>query len=122
KLKSWEEIHSRYDKLWLKYPLDKQKHAFAVLSELYETDKLTLSQWKTALDKAVRIQEFISDQVYATRKKDYDNTFRQATYRNMDEMTAAIGTVEDNSFIVQVRKETEKFRKMLKEIKKREEK
>ncbi|MBS0011751.1 MAG: DUF4954 family protein, partial [Bacteroidales bacterium] len=42
KLKSWEEIHSRYDKLWLKYPLDKQKHAFAVLSELYETDKLTL--------------------------------------------------------------------------------
>ncbi|MDT8402621.1 MAG: DUF4954 family protein [Bacteroidales bacterium] len=119
KLKTWEEIHKRYDKLWMKYPVDKQKHAYAVLCELYETETLTVSQWKSALDKAVNIQEFISDQVYLTRKKDYDNTFRQATFRNMDEMTAAIGQVDENSFIVQVRRETEDFRSVVAKIKKR---
>lgn len=118
-LKTWEEIHKRYDKLWMKYHVDKQKHAYAVLCELYETENLTISQWKSALDKAVKIQQFINDQVYFTRKKDYDNTFRQATYRNMDEMTAAIGKVDENSFIIQVRKETEEFRSMVEKVMKR---
>jgi len=119
KLKNWKDIHDRYNKLWMKYPVDKQKHAFAVLCELNGNDILSMSQWKAALDRAVTIQEFICDQVYITRKKDYDNTFRQATYRNMDEMTAAIGNVDDNSFIIQVRKETDEFRKVVNEIMKR---
>lgn len=119
KLKNWEEIHKRYDKLWMKYPLDKQKHAFAVLCELSGTGIFTASQWKSALDRAVKVQEYICDQVYVTRKKDYDNTFRQATYRNLDEMTAAIGNVDENSFIKQVRKETDEFRGVVSEIMKR---
>ncbi|MEA1887503.1 MAG: DUF4954 family protein [Bacteroidota bacterium] len=119
-LKTWEEIHERYDDLWMKYPMDKQKHAFAILCEIYGTDSPTEAQWKAALNKAVTIQEYIRDQVYISRKKDYDNTFRQATYRNMDEMTAAIGTVDENSFIVQVREETEEFKALINEVKKRE--
>ena len=39
---------------------------------------------------------------------DYENPFRRATYRNEDEMTAAIGRVEDNSFVKQVASDTEK--------------
>ncbi|MBN1132570.1 MAG: DUF4954 family protein [Bacteroidales bacterium] len=119
KLKSWKEIHRRYDVLWKRYERDRQKHAHAVLCELYGKDRLSGSDWKSALDRTERIQEYICDQVYVTRKKDYENIFRQATYRNMDEMTAAIGTVNENSFIVQVRKETEDFRDLVKELKKR---
>jgi hypothetical protein len=117
KLNSWKEIHERYNKLWDKYPIDKQKHAYGILSELLGTDKLTDLQFESALNKAVEIQEYICDQVYTSRKKDYDNPFRQATFRNPDEMQAAIGTIDDNSFIVQVRKETEDFRKVVKGIK-----
>ena len=36
KLKTWKDIHNRYDDLWVKYKVDKQKHAFATLCELYE--------------------------------------------------------------------------------------
>jgi hypothetical protein len=36
----------------------------------------------------------------------------------MAEMTAAVGTIEDNSFIKQVRSETEEFKKHIEEIKK----
>jgi hypothetical protein len=118
KLAGWKDIHDRYNTLWQQYPLEKQKHAFASLCALLGTNDLSREQWNTALDRAVTIQEFIRDQVYISRKKDYDNTFRQNTYRNMAEMTAAIGTIEDNSFIKQVRSETEEFKKHIEEIKK----
>ncbi|NQV18595.1 MAG: DUF4954 family protein [Armatimonadetes bacterium] len=119
KLTNWTEIHHRYDALWKRYPLEKQKHAYATLCEILETDNLTKKQWVSALDKAKEIQEFIRDQVYVSRKKDFDNPFRQSTYRNMAEMTAAIGTIEDNSFVKQVRDETKDFKKLIEEIKKR---
>ncbi len=118
-LDTWEKIHERYDTLWEKYTLRKQKHAFATFCELIGTGSPKVEQWISALDRAVTIQEFIRDEVYNSRKKDYENPFRQATYRNMEEMTAAIGTVEDNSFVKQVRSETEEFKKTVEEIKKR---
>jgi hypothetical protein len=117
KLDSWKHIHDRYNKLWARYPLDKQKHAYALLCELEHTAIISGKQWNSLLDKAVEIQEYISDQVYDSRKKDYDNPFRQATFRNPAEMKAAIGTIDDNSFIIQVRKETDDLKKLMKKLK-----
>jgi hypothetical protein len=119
KLNTWKDIHKRYDKLWGNYMLDKQKHAFATFTELFEKEKLTIADWKSALNRFVEIQKFVSEQVYISRKKDYDNPFRQATYRNNKEMIAAIGTVDDNSFIVQVRQETEDIIKIIEDMKNR---
>jgi hypothetical protein len=116
KLASWDDIHKRYDALWAAYPLEKQKHALAALCEIYGVAELTKEQWMDALQKTVGVQEYIRDQVYITRKKDFDNSFRQATFRNMDEMTAAIGTIEDNSFVKQVRTETEQFKQQVAEM------
>jgi hypothetical protein len=118
-LNSWNEIHARYNKLWEQYPLEKQKHAFASLCSLLETKSLSRKQWTAALDYSMKIQEFIRDQVFVSRKKDYDNTFRRNTYRNITEMNAAIGRVEDNNFIKLVRDETEVFRKCVNDFKKR---
>jgi hypothetical protein len=117
KLKSWKDIHNRYDDLWVKYIVDKQKHAFATLCELYKTENPTAAEWRSALNKAVKIQKFICDQVYCSRKKDFDNPFRHITFRNTDEMKAVFGTVEDNSFINQVRKETQDFEILVKKKK-----
>jgi NDP-sugar pyrophosphorylase family protein len=119
KLNNWQEIHHRYDELWEAYSLEKQRHAFASLCEIVGTETITKELWEAALDKAAEIQEFVRDQVYITRKKDFDNPFRQATFRNLDEMTAAIGTIEDNSFVKQIRSETEDFKKSIQEIKKK---
>jgi hypothetical protein len=113
KLTSWKEIHERYDLLWEKYQWDKQKHAYATLCYLYGKDKLSEEDWKAALDKTLLIQKYISDQVYISRKKDFDNPFRHTTFRNKAEMKAAIGSIEDNSFILQVREDTEKMEKAI---------
>jgi hypothetical protein len=119
RLGSWDEIHRRYDELWAAYPLEKQRHAFATLCGLYGTSELTKDQWTDALQKAVGVQEYVRDQVYVSRKKDFDNPFRQATFRNMEEMTAAVGVIEDNSFVKQVRTETDELKQQVAEILKR---
>ena len=119
KLKTWEQIHSRYDQLWEKYTMQKQRHAFATLCDLMETKNLSKEKWIVALKKAEEIQEYIEAQVYQSRKKDYDNPFRQATFRNKGEMIAALGEIEDNSFIQLVRDETKEFKKSIAEIMKR---
>ena len=119
KLSTWKKIHKRYDDLWEKYPFNKQKHAFAVLCDLYGKEIITKADWESALNKALKIQQFVSEQVYISRKKDYDNPYRQATFRNMDEMKAVVGTADDNSFIIQVKQETKDFENLIKATKKR---
>jgi hypothetical protein len=117
KLKSWKDIHRRYDRLWQKYVHDRQKHSFATLSEVIGTDTFSVKDWNEALDRHLEIQEYISRQVYVSRKKDYDNPFRLITFRNLEEMEAAVGTVEENSFILQVKHETESLKSRLSELK-----
>lgn len=117
KLKSWDQIHDCYDQLWEKYLLEKQKHAYAVLCYLCKTPEITQEIWMDVLNEAIQIQQYICNQVYETRKKDYENPFRKATYRNEEEMTAAIGTVEDNGFIQQIRAETKAFEKKVRHLK-----
>ena len=110
-LNSWDEVHERYNELWKRYRMEKLRHAYFSLMFLYkdETDVLTSEMWEECLEKAVRIQQYICDQVYESRKKDYENPIRSATFRNEEEKIAVVGRIEDVSFVKQIRKETEEF-------------
>jgi len=107
KLADWKDIHKRYNDIWRRYPVDKLRHAYLSLCALLGVEKMDATLWQQAIDEEVRIQHYICDAVYNTRKKDHENPFRQATYRNAEEMTAAIGTLDENSFVRQIRSETE---------------
>ncbi|MBL7139930.1 MAG: DUF4954 family protein [Planctomycetes bacterium] len=109
-LDSWDAIHEAYNALWAEYPEKKQQHAFATLGDLLGAEALTDEAWQKALDDAVAVQEYISDQVYASRKKDFTNPFRRMVYETEAEMQAVLGTVEDNSFVHQTHKATEAFK------------
>lgn len=117
KYSTWSKIHRKYDELWDKYNFDKQKHAYAVLCELFVTEKLTQAMFTVALEKSVKIQKFISEQVYTSRKKDFDNPFKHTTFRNDEEMEAAFGSLDENSFIIQVRQDTDEFEKLAEDLK-----
>ena len=110
-LNNWEEIHHRYDELWERYQTEKTRHAYFSLMFLYkdETDVLTPAMWKENLEKAIVIQQYICDQVFESRKKDYENPFRNATFRNEEEKIAVIGKIEETSFVKQIREETVDF-------------
>jgi hypothetical protein len=49
----------------------------------------------------------VSDQVFLSRKKDYDDPFRHITFDNEAEMRVVVGSPESNSFAKYVREETE---------------
>jgi hypothetical protein len=57
--------------------------------------------------------------VYASRNKDFENPYRLNTYRNHEEMTAAIGTIDDNSFIRLIGEETEAFITKMEDLQRR---
>jgi hypothetical protein len=110
-LNTWDEIHHRYDELWKDYQHEKLHHAYFALMFLYKDDADTLTEemWQENLDKAAHIQQYICDQVYISRKKDYDNEIRSTTFRNEEEKIAVVGRIDDVSFVQQIRKETEEF-------------
>ena len=115
-LNTWNDIHQRYNELWEQYPVEKLRHAFSSLRFLYldRADTLTPALWKEILEKACQVQQFICDQVYISRKKDYDNPFRNATFRNEEEKIAVIGELDEVSFVKQIREETEKMIQLFK--------
>jgi hypothetical protein len=118
-LDTWPKIHADYDRLWQAYPLKKRRHAYATLLTILKVPQMSLDNWHAALDEAVRIQEHVCEQVYRSRKKDYEDPFRQTTYRNAAEMAAVVGTAENNSFVKQVARETEAFRTFVESVKSR---
>ena len=68
------------------------------MCDVFGVESMTQEEWLLMLDKAIDIQKYVCDQVYISRKKDYDNPFRKCTFRNDDEMIAAIGSIESNLF------------------------
>ena len=119
KLVSWKQIHKRYDDIWKRYPKDKLRHAYLSLCFVFKTKSLTAQDWMRAIGEEQRIQNYICSQVRLTRQKDYENPFRRATYRNEDEMIAAIGTLDDNSFVKQIKAQSEENLSLLEELKSR---
>lgn len=119
KLDSWTELHQAYDRLWKDYPFEKQRHALATLLDLLQAEELTPELWDDVLARAVAIQEHVCQQVFVSRKKDYDSPFRRITFRNAAEMEAVVGTAETNSFVKQVREQTEAFQSLVAAIKSR---
>jgi hypothetical protein len=118
KKKNWDEIHQVYDSWDEEYQLDKCRHAWATLILINETAP-DIAAFKKELDTVLEIRQWMDEQIYKSREKDYQNPFKKATFRNQEEMEQVLGKPEDNPFIHIVRKESEKFKEMIERVKNR---
>lgn len=116
-LSSWEEIHAQYDDWWNVYPRDKAENAYGILRKLTGAQNITGEMWNKLADSAKKIRMYIEEQVFLTKKKDYENPYRLTTYRNTGERDAVIGKLEDNKFIETAKKETSEFFGILDKVK-----
>lgn len=100
-LSGWDAIHHRYEELWQRYPAHRRTHALRALAAWagVPPEGLTAAHHQAALAEEVRIQQLIADRVEESRRKDFSNPFRRATFRSDEEMTAVVGTLEDNEFV-----------------------
>ena len=117
KYKTWDDIHSVYD-LWdREYALDKCRHAWAILTLLQENSKsISINSFKKELTAIREIRSNIDKHIYESRKKDYENVFRQATFRNTEEMEQVLGKQDENEFIRIIQKESVSLNEMINRI------
>jgi len=112
-INSWAALHENYKIIGEHYATDKLQHAIASL--LYIEEKtardFTPAFLKECLLQSVHIQSFLTEGIYHSRAKDYQNPFRQMTYENEAEMEAVIGKLEDNSFIQQTLADLKMYKK-----------
>ena len=117
RLNTWEEIHQRYNQLWEHYKEEKLRHSYLSLLYLLQCENLSRDTWNDVLQQAMEVQQYICDQVYITRKKDYENPYRNATFRNEAEKLAVVGTIDEVGFVQQIREETVSYIEKLNKLK-----
>lgn len=110
-IESWNILHRRYYDLWQDYPRQRRNHAiFSLLQvEQLSPGELTAETIKTILAKEKEIIGKIEAWTFESREKDYSNEFRKITFRNEKELEAVLGSISNNSFLIDFKKENDYF-------------
>ncbi len=118
RLDSWQAIHQYYDQQWEEYPKQKWSHGIHSLLLLYQIsiDELTPARIKQILEKVKTTAQWLLNNAFQSRKKDYTNPFRKMTYENDQEMEAVLGKVEDNSFLIDFQKQVNSLQQEIETI------
>jgi len=126
---TWKEFHEEYATLSTVYPLDKLRYSWAVLGWLYpdsgsgrrvSAEKSSSGPSREGLAKAFSdlgvLADFVAEQVFESRAKDWSNPFRKATFRCEKEMFAVLGKPEENSFVKKTREEMKELKTTLEKL------
>ncbi|MCL2184329.1 MAG: DUF4954 family protein [Treponema sp.] len=117
KYKTWDEIHNVYNQWNDDYPLGRYCHAWAVLAYLAGTDSpIDIYTLRQEIESTFETRKWIDDLLYESRHKDFFNPFKQATFRNAQEMEQVLGKPEDNTFIRLYKTESENFIKKIERV------
>ena len=118
KISSWDDIHFFYTKKSNSYTTDKLQHAFASLLEMLKLTpaKFTKKLFIHLLHQTVATKEWMTNGIYTSRAKDYQNPFRQMVYDTEQEMEKVIGKLKDNSFIKEQNQELYFLKKQVENI------
>ncbi len=106
-IKGWDEVHEFYQQQGKLYPEQKCQHAFASLLEIkmMVAADLTPHIFNQFLQEAKDTKEWMVKNIFDSRSKDYQNTFRKMVYNNEQEMETVMGKLEDNVFITKQKEE-----------------
>ena len=101
KIKGWHDVHEFYKDQGETYQEQKLHHAIAALKETHgiQLKKISASIFENMLQKNLLTREWLVNQIYAARAKDYKNPFRKMVYENEEEMNKILGSIRDNGFI-----------------------
>lgn len=118
KISSWADLHEQYQEIGKQYATDKLQHSIASL--LYIQEK-TIADFNAdffveCLQASIQTQAVLTEGIYKSRAKDYENPFRKMTYETEAEMDAVVGKLEDNSFIKQTQEDLVVYKQKVKAL------
>ncbi len=114
KISSWDQVHEFYRQAGNEYEKDKLIHAYTSLLELENITSRQFSRelFKDLVNRSVKTKMWMSEAIFESRAKDYENPFRQMVYNSPEEMKSVIGTLEDNRFIQDQLADSEAYQKL----------
>ncbi len=118
KIKSWEDIHNFYNTQADNYAEEKLKHALAALKKIHgiSLSKKSAPAFLSLLRNSVSTKQWMTEGIFESREKDYENSFREMVYNSAEEMNKVVGSLADNPFIIQERERLASFRKQVNSI------
>ncbi|WP_154857512.1 DUF4954 family protein [Cyclobacterium xiamenense] len=114
-ISGWKQVHDRYESLGKRYEKTKTRHAFFLALQDHKAASTLLDSplLKQLLENAKVFRAWLSEQVYLSRKKDYENPFRNMVYQNPAERDVVLGSLDENGFIRKDREECEEFHRKI---------
>ena len=105
---SWDDLHTEYGAAFKEYPKEKARHALGSLLSLHAKKETEIDgqEWQSWLNLFIEIQTKLVEKTIHSRDKDYDNPFRQMMYETREEMALVVGSLSDNEFLSQLKKES----------------
>jgi len=115
RLGSWEAVHDRYNELWGQYPERKARYALYTLERALGApiEAKDRRAWTSLLSGVRATFASICEAAYSSRRKDYEDPFRRMVYESEQEMVAVLGRVEDNSFLKELKAQTQGYTDLL---------
>jgi hypothetical protein len=108
---SWAEVHAFYDECDSLYIDFKARYALYLLEHLYSRPicEFDAAIFQDITSDTLVVSEDMLTSSYSSREKDYTDFFRSVTFRNKDEMEAVLGTINDSSFLQDLKVATKDF-------------
>jgi hypothetical protein len=100
-VKSWDEMHSVYKQWGDEFEKDQLMNALGVLKNALSIDYIDEVDWTVIKNRAKKTRIQIENQVFETKVKDYNNPYRDITFRDNAERDIVLGAVEENPFITE---------------------
>ncbi|RYF97241.1 MAG: DUF4954 family protein [Chitinophagaceae bacterium] len=121
RIRGWDDVHLFYQQQAEAYAEDKLRHAISAYKIAFGVNlqKADDHAFSVLFSQSVATREWMVDEIYNSRSKDYSNRFRRMVYANEAEMNVVTGKLEDNSFIRHERTNLKAFKSaMMTRIKK----
>ncbi|MEO7962031.1 MAG: DUF4954 family protein [Ginsengibacter sp.] len=118
---SWQEVHEFYKEEGANYAANKLHHAYTSFLEIENitSKQFTPEVFKNLIEKCLVTKTWMTDNIYSSRAKDYENSFRKMVYKTKSEMNSVIGRIEDNQFIQDKLKELDEYQKSMRGLAKK---
>ena len=117
-INDWAAVHHFYKLCDCAYDQYKVRYALYLLEQLYSRpiEEFSVDLYRNITDDVSIVAYDIYNASLKSREKDYTDYYRNMVYRSESEMDAVLGPLEDNSFLRQLRADTEEFTTKIREI------
>jgi len=110
-ISSWESIHEYYNICHSEYSIDKTRYSLFVIEKIYNKSFIdfTEKEINDLISIVSEVAQEIYNNSYSSRQKDYEDPFRNITYSSKEEMIEVIGSIDENDFLLTLKKTTNTF-------------